>query len=457
MPKKDKNGIDLQLGQYVTIGGCTQDPTTGQCSSLAPEDVAFVSNATIPTATAVRQKDGNGGLASRADNCSYGELSFNVSALTVVTVKPNCSALPLTSCDPFGLHGQARNYARAQLGDALFNTFTNFHLILDTPLCSWAGLATLGGNLVWLKPQYMQWQIPMQEIVHNFWLFHSWKDGYEYYDLSTFMGMGTACPNTPEMAWLGWATPAAGGGSLSSQTIPVGKITPAFTLPATYVTGRGSYVRVRTDWLSWYSGVEGRNLYFEFRMKALGDNQLASENVNRVIIHEVNATMDNNMGVYRNWDRKINWMQALAPNSRLVLSSKVLGVNYSLVAYAGNFTGTARNFLPIYLCRYPVSEAECPSIGQSNKNNNAGGKNKQPPPPSTAARSTVAKEQQQQQQQSPPSLTTATVAGDGGAPSSVDACACPDDVKAPPAAHWQTPKLPPAHPAAAAKLLAAVA
>lgn len=33
-----------------------------------------------------------------------------------------------------------------------------------------------------------------------------------------------------------------------------------------------------------------------------------------------------------------------------------------MVAYAGPFTGSAKNLVPIYLCRYLTSDAECPSL-----------------------------------------------------------------------------------------------
>ncbi len=72
---------------------------------------------------------------------------------------------PTTTCDAYGLSNPARSWAQNVLGSALFSTFTNFHLIVETSLCSWAGLATLGGDQVWLKPSYaVGWQVPMQEV-----------------------------------------------------------------------------------------------------------------------------------------------------------------------------------------------------------------------------------------------------------------------------------------------------
>lgn len=42
----------------------------------------------------------------------------------------------------------ARTAAYNLLGPAAYGVFTNFHLILSTGLCGWAGLATLGGDQV---------------------------------------------------------------------------------------------------------------------------------------------------------------------------------------------------------------------------------------------------------------------------------------------------------------------
>lgn len=105
------------------------------------------------------------------------------------------------------------------------------------------------------------------------------------------MGRGDACPNAAEISRMGWATPAVGGGQLNSSALPVGNPR-TFTLPATYLTGSGSYLRLLPDWLPNYGdSSSGRNLYIAVRVAKGGDAGLDGSLASMVHVHEVVAVM----------------------------------------------------------------------------------------------------------------------------------------------------------------------
>jgi hypothetical protein len=86
----------------------------------------------------------------------------------------------------------------------------------------------------------------MQEMLHNFGLWHGWKDGQEYADMSSAMGFGDSCPSAPELWRLGWATPLA---QLNSSNVPAGKYV-TYTLPATAFGPIGVMIKIQPNWLS---------------------------------------------------------------------------------------------------------------------------------------------------------------------------------------------------------------
>jgi hypothetical protein len=88
----------------------------------------------------------------------------------------------------------------------------------------------------------------MQGILHNFGLWNAWKDGIEYNDFSTCMGMGDGCPSAPELWRLGWATPLA---LLNSATLPLGQFF-SFVLPATYLGPTGVMIKIQPNWLGMF-------------------------------------------------------------------------------------------------------------------------------------------------------------------------------------------------------------
>eukprot|EP00198_Chlamydomonas_reinhardtii_P012727 XP_001702064.1 metalloproteinase of VMP family [Chlamydomonas reinhardtii] len=436
-PKKDKNNKDLQPGPGEALWpplarpGCTVDPTTGQCSFIDSADVTVLKPAYIPPATNVRQSllvvivdapacgaaaasgatvsnlqslyfgpnlDGKGGWAVRLENCSYGEVVWEppTSGLTqFVTVTPSCS-WPTATCDAYAMSNAANAAARAKLGDLVFYDFTHFHLVMAVPsACSWAGLATLGGGVggggqVWLNTNtwtqtFGTFQVPLQESIHNFVLYHGFASGIEYQDKTTFMGTGQACPSVTEKRWLGWASPITGADSLDEFALTPSAASGPFNLPASWTTGLGNHVRVKPTWASWYNNTNyGMNLYFEFRQAMLGDASMDVTYANKVVVHEILSYMDNDQVTYRSSDPRSNYITNVAPNTRTVLSSPSLGVPYSLVLYVGAQFGSQSEFVPMYICRFITADTECDTLANNQKSPSAKPGERAPPLPPAA-------------------------------------------------------------------------
>ncbi|EFJ42845.1 metalloproteinase, extracellular matrix glycoprotein VMP17, partial [Volvox carteri f. nagariensis] len=200
--------------------------------------------------------------------------------------------------DGDGRGGIAKQLTQCSYGK--FNLNATAFKVITVNICVWAGLGILPGSQTWL-------------------LWHSWQNGWEYEDYSTCMGRGDVCPNAPELAYLGWATPAAYGDRIDSEALPVG-----FELPATYLSPDGNYLRVVPDWLPSYSNKsEAKNLYIGVRVNKNGDAALSSFYAGKVNIHQLNATLD----------RTISFVSTITPLSRAILST------YNLVVYGGSWVG----------------------------------------------------------------------------------------------------------------------
>ncbi|GIL49172.1 hypothetical protein Vafri_5644 [Volvox africanus] len=86
----------------------------------------------------------------------------------------------------------------------------------------------------------------MQELLHNFGMYHGYGGDVEYEDRSTAMGKGNSCcPSAPELWRLGWAMPMA---QLNSSTFPMATYK-NFKLPATYLGPEGAMIKIQPDWL----------------------------------------------------------------------------------------------------------------------------------------------------------------------------------------------------------------
>ncbi|EFJ42899.1 hypothetical protein VOLCADRAFT_66482, partial [Volvox carteri f. nagariensis] len=313
--------------------------------------------------------DGRGGVAAKYTNCSFGKFNLNATAFRVITVNvSSCSPEVTLDCSFHRFCFDGDIGAKALLGKEAVSGFTHFAYIVPEPnanVCPWAGVAYLPGNQIALRSYsygVQRWGTIMQEAIHNYGLWHSWQNGWEYEDWSTAMGRGNACPNAPELARLGWATPVNGGARVDSKALPAGTVL-SFNLPATHLTPNGTYIRVVPDWMPMYSDPSlAKNLYISVRVNKSGDAELTgSAYRNKVNVHELNATMDNDPSTFVYTDPKISFIGSASPG---VLSNFT---NYNLLVHGGSWVGT--DILKVLICRYKINPEECPIP-------------KSPPPPS---------------------------------------------------------------------------
>eukprot|EP00198_Chlamydomonas_reinhardtii_P010142 XP_001699479.1 metalloproteinase of VMP family [Chlamydomonas reinhardtii] len=292
--------------------------------------------------------DGNGGHAQAFEDCSYGALRLNASAFRVVTVVvPNCVA----TCDFYGITVPSDTAAKALLGVDIYTAYTNLvYLLPDNyfSLCGWSGMATIPGQqgpylhtgpaglqrpvMIHSAPNYTgiyNRMTVLQESLHNFLAWHSYQFDMVYQDPSTCMAQTPVCPSAADLHRLGWGSPASGGDALSAATLPPGTVK-SFNLPASYLTGTGSFIRIKTDWTSFYNSTTyGKNIYVSVR--AAINNAFPADTS----------------------DPYLNYLMAVSPNSA------GNATDYNLVVIAGNWVGT--DILSVGVCRYLASPAECPT------------------------------------------------------------------------------------------------
>ncbi|GIL49955.1 hypothetical protein Vafri_6156 [Volvox africanus] len=300
-------------------------------------------------------RDGNGGVAEKFKQCSYGK--FNIRYFHAAVVQPACSTAITSGCSWWAISSGADAAAKAQLGLPFFSNFTYYTYVVPPGLqsvCKWAGLSVLPGKQTWLQSTgNLRWATIMQGTIHNFGLYHSWRNGWEYEDNSTPMGRGDTCPNAAEISRLGWATAAAGGGEVNTGVLTAPGTYVTWTLPATYITGDNNYLRVVPNWMPTYgNNTLAKHLYIALRVPKAGDVGMSSTYSNRVHIHEVNATMDYGFPVLFTFsDRKIQIIDMILPNTRQVLPG------YNLVVSTGALTSS--DTIQVSLCRYEASDSEC--------------------------------------------------------------------------------------------------
>ncbi|EFJ52160.1 metalloproteinase, extracellular matrix glycoprotein VMP34, partial [Volvox carteri f. nagariensis] len=305
--------------------------------------------------------DGSGGIAQKYTQCSIGRFNLNATAFTAIIINGTCQNGTAIECNSHLMGMEARAKAKTLLGETAFSDFTQrTYLLPGSFKCGFIGLANLGtiypaldSWLLAMDKSVYRWATVMQETLHNFGLRHSYQYQREYADFSTAMGSGNACPNAVEMAFLGWATPAEGGGQLDSTELPVG-IVRSFTLPATYLKSEGIYLRVTPDWLPTYINPhKSKNLYIAVRVNKNGDVELKRPYADAVNVHEIYSTEDYNPEFFL-LDPIIQFLTAIVPGSVANLT------DYNLVVYAGSWVSL--DTLRVHICRYTSTPQECPGL-----------------------------------------------------------------------------------------------
>ncbi|KAG2487830.1 hypothetical protein HYH03_013547 [Edaphochlamys debaryana] len=303
---------------------------------------------------------GERGGAWQLAACSYGTMRINQNRSRVMELALPCSWEAVT-CSTLAVGNEAQEEARWQLG-GLFRSFTHIMYIMPQGTgCLFNGRSEQRGKASWLNPGELGVFKPgtvMQELIHNFGLFHGFRDGAEYMDGSTFMGLAyAACPSAPELLRLGWATPLA---VLSRALLPeAAAAVPNVTIPDTGAGPQGVAVRILPDWLADYS----KNLYLSFRTRAAANWALDEEYADRLQLHEALRAADNGGGGSAE-DPHFNLIALLDQGTQKVLEE------YRLVVQARGeeremLDDTKGRRMVVDLCRYrwdPTLECRMPHI-----------------------------------------------------------------------------------------------
>ncbi|GIL61618.1 hypothetical protein Vafri_16042, partial [Volvox africanus] len=306
--------------------------SSSECKSQGGADVTQVQNAFL----------GPNGYADFFRSCSYGMMVFDRNDLLVVPTEIPCSKEILQDCSPDAIANAAMPADGIQVASYTYSMYILPHNLA----CLWSGMAEIPGTKTWFLPDtsgiYSK-GVVMQEILHNFGLYHGWKDGQEYNDYSTAMGSGNSCPSAPELWRLGWATPLA---QLNSTSFPMATYK-TFTLPATYLGPTGVMIKIQPDWLG---ELYTMNMYLALRVKMAGDSHLIEQFNGKLNIHEINKSMDKQFLI--DGDPKISLIAALDPGS------SVPYFRYKLHLLVGAFDSKNSTII-VTLCRFVTGLNEC--------------------------------------------------------------------------------------------------
>lgn len=119
-------------------------------------------------------EDGNGGVAHKYSQCSYGKFGINVAAFKAIIMTTNISTAGMNTCNWYTISTTADQAARDAIGDDAFRSFSHHVYVLPPgmqSICRWAGLALLPGHQVWLQSSpygIERWATVMQESIHNY-------------------------------------------------------------------------------------------------------------------------------------------------------------------------------------------------------------------------------------------------------------------------------------------------
>ncbi|GIL54686.1 hypothetical protein Vafri_10420, partial [Volvox africanus] len=334
------------------LGAPAPVPATNQNLKLLVMVISFNASASCsahpgPNHTLVKEAFLRpGGYADFFASCSYGKMTFNRIMLTVVPITIPCDQTIYNTCNEDAL----ALVARKRLPPGVFDyMYTHFMYVLPrdmSPICGWVGIGELPGTQSWCTGDptgVFSKGTVMQQIVGNFGIYPSYRDGVPYDDSSTAMGSGDSCPSAPELWRLGWATPLA---QLNSTSFPQ-FIFQTFTLPATYVGADNAMIKIQPDWLG---AAYVKNLYLALRIKADGDVALLDQYNKKLNIHEVKSAIDNDFNAAG--DAVASLYSVLEPVTSVTL------FNYRLHILTQGLTknGTA---LIIKICRFVVGPTEC--------------------------------------------------------------------------------------------------
>ncbi|KAG2492521.1 hypothetical protein HYH03_009186 [Edaphochlamys debaryana] len=285
-----------------------------------------------------------GGYADFFRACSYEEIMIDVASSETHEVVLDCTD-PILDCDEDEIAAAALAAAKKKGID--LKKFTHRAYVIPAGItatkCDWAGLAEIPGKQTWYTPTsdgIFDKGTFMQEILHNFGVWHGWRNGIEYEDASTCQGKGIACPSGPELWRLRWGQTVA---ELKGADLPVGTWKGWYTLTATYLAAKNT-VKIFPDWLASYT----KNIYFALRGKGGGDKDLLAEFDKKVNMHEV--LKDNDRQGVAKGDPVITFVVKLFPKTTNDLTA------YKIIVVVGDLVGNVR--VPILICRYSTAPSQ---------------------------------------------------------------------------------------------------
>ncbi|KAG2490547.1 hypothetical protein HYH03_010941 [Edaphochlamys debaryana] len=299
------------------------------------------------------------GYARILEACSYGSVRLNQTKFRVLPVTVPCNA-DILYCDHIAIANAATKAAAAALAPQPVPDRRMYVIPYSAvEWCSWGGLAENRGKESWMTPGV--WGIQrvgtvLQEMVHNFGMFHAWRDSNEYSDVSTFMGFGESCPTAPELWRLGWGTVAALLNSTTSQ--PDRNLSPDIPLigiriNATWVGPQGVMIKIQPNWVTGYP-TGARNLYISYRGRGTArDWSLPDEFNGMISVHEAWATVDNDF--FSPDDPEYNLINVTMPGAPLDLFKYQIYIQTRDPAPDGSS-------IVVDLCRYRTSPATCISL-----------------------------------------------------------------------------------------------
>ncbi|GIM09093.1 hypothetical protein Vretimale_12969 [Volvox reticuliferus] len=295
------------------------------------------------------------GFADFFNNCSYGKMVFDRDAFTVASVEVPCFtglSYPSVKTCNYGYTTVSNAAEKLLPPEIIVENYSHTLYVLPSVFsgCGWDGMASLPGTTSWFPPKQsaiFSKNIVMQEILHNFGLYHGWSQNVEYNDLTTAMGKGMSCPSAPELMRLEWASPLA---QLNSANLPV-NIYSNFILPATYTGSDGVMIRIQPDWM-WPNYTV--NVYLSLRVKRAGDKDLKLDFDRKLNIHELNKDIDN--GFTSLGDPRVTYRRTAGPNEYVLF-------NYNLHFRTGNLVegGSA---IEVKVCHFTENPRYCRDLNQ---------------------------------------------------------------------------------------------
>ncbi|KAG2437748.1 hypothetical protein HYH02_011124 [Chlamydomonas schloesseri] len=292
-----------------------------------------------------------GGYMDYFNDCSYGAMTYDRTAFKVVGTAVSCNA-GILRCDEDTIASTAYSAAVKQLGATAVAGYTHYSYVLPTGVrdtCGWVGLAELPGTQTWYSPDnqgIFRKGTVMQEFIHNFGLYHGWRDGVEYADYSTAMGEGNSCPSAPELWRLGWATTVTPGPLNAATLTPAGAFQ-TFVLPATYLGPDKALLKLTPDWLG---AAYTKNVYLALRGASKGDVALLDSFKDQVSVHELNKNIDNVFSA--RGDPRVSILRTIGEKQAVDLSA------YKLLIRAASLIESGTKMV-VHVCRYTSSASEC--------------------------------------------------------------------------------------------------